>query len=416
MVGGAEQRLTVAISGREKDATRFGYACWVTHVPLKGTSVPLGTMTVGDHVGQGGFGVVHKATLAGINQTFAVKFLHPSIGNDDMETATKRFLREAEVLFKLRHPHIVPIYGVGEYEGRPYILMEHFEGMNLFTARPFVNRASPEMVLPFIEFIGGALAYAHANNVVHRDIKPQNLMTVKGDARVLDFGVAGLLDPKGERFTKSSEAVAGDAFSAPELTENPMLIDPKCDIYSLGACWYWLLTGFSPKGVNWESKLRSSVTAPLSYERVLLRCLAQADKRYASAGELVEDVRALRRGEPPSQSPHDLTDDQARVLGVIVGSCPARADTAAMYIIEQEIGSRQTRLRTSVALRGLLSSGMIEERQEHDSYNQSTYAVYRPLDPGASWVARNIQRIEDLLRPIEKVPVAATAFDDDIPF
>lgn len=383
--------------------------------PPPGTSVQLGKLIVGEQLGVGGFGVVHVATLEGVNLEFAVKFLSPSIGNDDIETATKRFFREAEVLFRLRHPHIVPIYGVGEHEGRPYILMEYFTGMNLAAARR-VGQPTPEIVLPFIEYVGGALAYAHQCGIVHRDIKPQNLMTLRGDARVLDFGVAALLDPKGERFTKSSDAVAGDAFSAPELTENPQLLDPRCDIYSLGACWYWLLTGMSPRGVNWESNLRSSVTISQSYERVLLRCLAQADKRYTSATELVEDVCALRRGDAPSQSPHDLTDDQARVLGVIVGACPTSTHSVALYAIEQEIGGRQTRLRTSLALRGLLRGHMIEEQKEQ-SYNDSEpFSVYRPLDAGAAWAERNLARIEELIRPTETKQALGGADSDDIPF
>jgi serine/threonine protein kinase len=381
-----------------------------------GTSIQLGKLTVGELLGEGGFGVVHKATLEGINMTFAVKFLHPSIGNDDIVGAAKRFLREAEVLFRFRHQHIVPIYGVGEHEGRPYILMEYFPGMNLVKARQAVGSPTPDSILPFVEFVGSALSYAHQNNVVHRDIKPQNLMTTKGDARVLDFGVAGLLDPKGERFTKSSDAVAGDAFSAPELTETPMLIDPRCDIYSLGACWYWLLTGTSPKGVNWESKLRASTTIAQAYERVLLRCLAQSDKRYASAAELVDDVRALRRGAAPSQSPHDLSDDQARVLGVIVGACPTSMQNVALYGIEQEIGGRQSRLRTSLALRGLLARNLIEEEAEQSDYNREPYSVYKPLDPGATWAEQNLLRIEELMRSPDPFTATPSAATDEIPF
>lgn len=384
--------------------------------PQQGASIQLGKLIVGEQLGVGGFGVVHKATLDGINMTFAVKFLHPSIGNDDADGAAKRFFREAELLFRFRHPHIVPIYGVGEHEGRPYILMEYFPGMNLVRARQAAGKLLPEQVLPFIEFVAGALSYAHQNNVVHRDIKPQNLMTLKGDARVLDFGVAGLLDPNGERFTKSSDAVAGDAFSAPELTEKPMLIDPRCDIYSLGACWYWLLTGTSPKGVNWESKLRGSVTMQQAYERVLLRCLDQADRRYASAGELVDDVRALRRGGAPSQSPHDLTDDQARVLGVIVGACPTSNQSVALYGLEQEIGGRQTRLRTSLALRGLLQKRMINEESEQNEFATEPYSIYKPLDLGMEWAERNLLRIEELLGSTETIAAGTAGDSDDIPF
>ena len=387
----------------------------MARVSHKGMSIQLGKMIVGEQLGQGGFGVVHKVVLSGINMTFAVKFLHPSMGNDDREVAKKRFFREAELLFRFRHSHIVPIYGVGEHDGRPYILMEYFPGRNLIGARQIAGQPDPQIVLPFIEKVGGALGYAHTSNVVHRDIKPQNLMTRRGDARVLDFGVAALMDPAGERFTRTSDAVAGDAFSAPELTENPKLIDPRCDIYSLGACWFWLLTGMSPKGLNWESKLRASANISKPYEQVILRCLDQADRRYPTAGDLVADVRALHRGETPSQSPHDLTDDQARVLGVIVGACPTSLESVSFYNIEQAIGNRQSRIRTSIALRRIIALKMVQEEQMEDGYNNGPFNVYRPLPTGAEWAERNLSRIEELERLPEALNVVISA-DDDIPF
>jgi hypothetical protein len=167
--------------------------------------------------------------------------------------------------------------------------------------------------------------------------------------------------------------------------------------------------------LNWESKLRGSVTIPQPYERVLLRCLDQAEKRYASATELAEDVRALRRGEAPSASPHDLTDDQSRVLGVVVGACATSAQTVSLYGIEQEVGDRQTRLRTSLALRGLLSRKLIEETLEQEGYD-GPFSVYKPLDAGAEWAERNLIRIEELTRVAEAPTTPSSAEFDEIPF
>ncbi len=376
-------------------------------------TLQLGRLTVGARLGIGGFGVVHKATLEGIGLTFAVKLLNPSPFNEDLAAATKRFFREAEVLFRLRHEFIVPIYGVGEHEGRPYILMEYFNGMNLAEARDKHGQPSPESVLPFIERAAAALSYAHRLGVVHRDIKPQNLMTIKGDARVLDFGVAGLVDPAGQRFTRTADAVGGDAYSAPELSDNGKLIDPRCDIYSLGACWYWLLTGLTPRGVNWESNLRkSAATVTQPYERVVLRCLEQVERRYATADELLKDVQALSRGDEPAQSPHELNDDEARVLGVIVGACPTPADHVSFFKIEQELGDRQTRLRSSVGMRGLRARQFIEEAVEPGDFGDPTM-VYKPSDAGFTWASRHVARLDELLKPVPRAPVS---FDDEIPF
>jgi serine/threonine protein kinase len=112
----------------------------------------------------------------------------------------ERFIQEAEILIKLRHPYITPIYGIGEFDGRPYILMEYFPGLNLQGARQKFGSPNPSKVLPFIEYVGSALEHAHSQNIIHRDIKPTNLLTTRGDARVVDFGIAYVMDP--ERTTR----------------------------------------------------------------------------------------------------------------------------------------------------------------------------------------------------------------------
>lgn len=383
--------------------------------PTPGNTIPLGRLTVGEKLGEGGFGVVHVATLDGIDGNFAIKFLDPSSFNEDKEGARKRFLREANVLFRLRHPHIAAIYGVGEHEQKPYILMERFHGFSLDAARK-MGTPDPMLVLPFIEFIADALAHAHSKNVVHRDIKPSNLMTTKGDARILDFGVAGLLDPGGERFTRTSSAVAGDVFSAPELTETPKLIDPRCDLFSLGACWFWLLTGTAPKGKNWESRLRAAVKVERAYEDVMMRCLDQPENRYPTGAELAKDIRALRAGQHVQHHVGDLSDDEAQLLGVIQAGSPSDLDKMSFYRIEQELQGRLTRLRAVVALQALQRRAFLHDESQHDSMNDDPYKVYWPTDTGSRWAAANLARIEELeakTRPAR--PVAAPA-DDDIPF
>ena len=159
------------------------------HLMMDAANVPerlkLGELSIGENIGRGGFGVVHKARLAHLEMDFAIKFLDPSPFNSDKAAASARFLREAEVLLRLRHPYIVPIYGVGEHDGRPYILMEFFPGFDLHRARDEHGTPEPRAVLAFIEFIAAGLAHAHEQGVIHRDIKPSNLMTLRwgGGAR-----------------------------------------------------------------------------------------------------------------------------------------------------------------------------------------------------------------------------------------
>jgi serine/threonine protein kinase len=381
-----------------------------------GTAFSLGKITVGEKLGEGGFGIVYVATLEGIDLEFAIKFLDPSPFNQAGDAPRKRFLREANLLFRFRHPSIVPIYGVGEHKGKPYILMERFRGFNLHEARDRGSKPDPLLVLPFLEIVADGLTHAHERNVVHRDIKPSNLMTVKGDARILDFGVAGLLDPNGERFTRTTSAVAGDVFSAPELTDNPKLIDPRCDVYSLGACWFWLLTGTAPKGKNWESKLRASVKVERGYEDVLMRCLDQPENRYSSAKELAADVRALRQGDKPRATSNDLTDDQARILGILEAGCPSTLDNMSFYKIEQELQGRMTRLRSVVALRSLVKRAFVHEETKQEVYDDTHFKVYRPSTDGSDWAEKNIARIEELNEVAVPPPSEMSTPGDDIPF
>ena len=384
-----------------------------------GTKIPLGEITIGKLLGEGGFGIVHEATITGIKFNFAIKFLDPSPFNSDPAAARARFFHEAEVLFKLRHPRIVAIYGLGEHEGRPFILMERFFGLDLHQARESGGTPDPEAVLPFFGFMADALGHAHSKDVVHRDIKPRNLMTIRGDGRVLDFGIAALIDPDGSRLTRTGGTCVGDAFSAPELIENPRLRDPRCDVYSLGACWFWLLTGKVPKGLNWEAALRSTVTVSRDYERVLLRCLDQPDARYATMGELASEIRALRAGEMPRASEDALTDEDVLVLGVIASACPTPLEVASFYHVEQELKGATTRLALGVAYRRLVRFKLIATATDTD-HNGNESMVLRLSSQGEQWTESNQKRIAALmqsLQPAQAAPATTvTLGDDEIPF
>jgi len=271
---------------------------------LVGQSVPFGNITVGDFIAKGGFGVVHKASIAGVRFPFAVKFLDPHPFNPNVESARARFFQEAETLFRLRHPNIVAIYGVGTHtDGRPYILMENFEGVNLSQAKE-TGGVDSSAALAYVEMFAAGLCHAHSMGVVHRDITPRNLMIRTDEfgthtARVLDFGIAAALDPEGARLTRTGGTCVGDTFSAPELIADPRQRNSSCDVYSLGACWLWLLTGHAGKGLGWSEALHHTV--PPDYARVVLSCLRPLEER-CSMGELLKCVRALVNGASPATS------------------------------------------------------------------------------------------------------------------
>ena len=297
-----------------------------THGEINPTmELRFGKIVLGEMLGKGGFGDVYAASVEHVDFPFAVKILNPSPFQSELAEAHPRFLREAGALFQLRHRHIIAIYGVGEHEGKPYILMEHFDGKNLVQARDdHGGDFPPAPLVPFILRIAEALAYAHSENVVHRDIKPSNLMTSKGDARVLDFGIAVRTDSEINRLTRTGGTVHGGGFCAPELDSHPRDLDPKCDVYSLGACWFWLITGSTPKGMDWGAFLGSDV--PSDYKAVLLRCLAPAADRYTMS-DLVKELKLLQAGDRPDAGLDVMTDDDILILSVIRSVEPGMSPT-----------------------------------------------------------------------------------------
>ena len=393
---------------------RYTAPAMATNQEFVEARVPLGEIRVGAFIGRGGFGSVHEASISGVAVLFAINVLDPSPFARNPEAARARFFQEADLLFRLRHPHIIAIYGVGEHEGRPFILMERFKGRDLNRAR---ERQAPsaEKVLPFIERVAMAVGYAHSQGVVHRDIKPANLMAARGDARVLDFGIATALDPDGARLTRTGDTCVGDAYSAPELIESPRLTDPRCDVFSLGACWFWLLTGRAPKGLNFEQALRSSVKVSTDYERVLLRCLDQPEARYPSMDELAVDLQALKSGDTPAAGRESPNEDDTLVFAIIANACPEDSDSIIFYRIEQELAGAMRRLSLTVSIGRLLRIGLIERF----SSNGTQYRVTRD---GSAWMEAHERQLDAVLTAHESRVAASQArqtrgdAEVDVPF
>lgn len=377
----------------------------------------MGTITLAESLGKGGYGEVFKATLNPFERQFAVKLLDPSPFHSDPEKARKRFIREAEILMDLRHPNITPVYGVGEHDGRPYILMEYFEGFNLHQARERVGPPDASELLPFLEFITQALGHAHQKGIIHRDIKPSNLLTRRGDARVVDFGIAQIMDPDGNRLTKTGGTPVGDAYAAPELVDNPRLLDPRCDVYSLGACWFWILTGTTPRGRNWEAALRSVKGMTKQYEAVVLKALEQLDKRYQNTEEFLRDIRALKTGAGPEASRStDLEDDAALLLGVVFSQYAPEEEPTSVYRVEQELSGHLNRFALGMALTTLKRRGFVEAQSIVDDWGNSWQAL-SVSQFGQEWLESERARVEALIHAMhEKKGEKDSVVEDDIPF
>ena len=270
-------------------------------------------------LGSGGMGVVYKAEDARLGRSVALKFLPDEVSPDHQ--AVDRFRREARAASRLNHPHICVIHEIDEHEGRCFIVMELLEGQTLksFISRKRVNNGR---LLEIGMQVADALDAAHAKSIVHRDIKPANIfVTVHGEAKVLDFGLAKVSRPvstaadaePGASETVSLSTAPGLIvgtvdYMAPEQLEGDA-VDARTDLYALGLVLYEMATGVNPfHGHSPTSTianilkeelppvLQLNPQVPYELGRILQKCLRKRkEERYASARDLAVDLAAVRR-------------------------------------------------------------------------------------------------------------------------
>jgi serine/threonine-protein kinase len=204
----------------------------------------IGHYDIVAELGRGGMGVVYKGHEPALNRYVAIKMLSPALAHD--ESVKERFLREARSMAALNDPHIIQIYFIGETEGQPYFAMEFVEGESLSTFLKREGRMSPEAAARAIYQTALGLATAHDKGVVHRDIKPGNLMlNARGQIKIADFGIAYSTTDLSKKLTSTGEFVGTPGYLSPEVcTGQP--VDIRSDIFSLGIVFFELLTGRMP--------------------------------------------------------------------------------------------------------------------------------------------------------------------------
>ncbi|NUS96038.1 MAG: serine/threonine protein kinase, partial [Gemmatimonadaceae bacterium] len=196
-------------------------------------------------IGRGGMSVVYRARDMRLNRTVAIKVLPPELAYDP--AIRTRFTREAQTSAQLSHANIVPIYDVGERDGLAYFVMGMVTGGNLAEHLAREPRQPIEEVRRLLCEIADALAYAHVRGVIHRDIKPDNILldADRGRAMVTDFGIARAMEA-GTRLTLTGIAVGTPTYMSPEQALGEREVDGRSDIYSLGVVAYEMLTGRVP--------------------------------------------------------------------------------------------------------------------------------------------------------------------------
>ena len=273
----------------------------------------IGPYRIIEQLGQGGMATVFKAYHASLDRYVALKALHPAFNEDT--TFEARFQREARVVAKLEHPHIVPVYDYAEHEKRPYLVMKYIEGDTL-KARLSEGPLSSEEIAKVVDTVGSALAYAHRHGVLHRDIKPSNVLVSKdGEMYLADFGLARIA--QSAESTLSSDMIMGTPqYISPEQALGKTDLDGRTDIYSFGVMLYEMVVGQVPFSADTPfSVIHDHIYTPLplphvvnpsvpeSVERVLLKSLAKdrAD-RYGDVTAMMHAFKgAWRQAGVPMQ-------------------------------------------------------------------------------------------------------------------
>ena len=263
---------------------------------------------VESEIGRGGMAVVYAASDVRLQRAVALKVLPPDMAF--RSEIRERFVREAQTAARLNHPHIVPIYAVHEQAGLVCFAMSLVQGESLAARIAREPRASFDFVAEVLEQVADALAYAHANGIVHRDIKPDNILLDResGRAMVTDFGIARAAE-SGARLTQAGIAVGTPAFMSPEQATGERDVDGRSDVYSLGVVGYLLLAGRLPfEAATTPAMLVKHVSetpppirrvrpeAPPVLVELLEKCLAKrpAD-RWENALTLRDALRRARR-------------------------------------------------------------------------------------------------------------------------
>src|SRR5690606_8840729 len=280
-------------------------------------------------LGRGGMAEVYLARDLLLDRPVAVKVLFPALATD--AGFVERFRREAQAAANLQHPNIVSVFDWGEANGTYFIVMEYVEGQTLAEMIHQEGRLHPDRAAEITHDIAAALGFAHRNRVVHRDVKPGNvLITRDGGVKVADFGIArALSDSTDQNLTKTGSVMGTATYFSPEQARGAPG-DPRSDIYSLGVVLYEMITGRPPFGGDnavaiaykhvQENPLpprQIDPSLPDTLEAITLKCLAKNPaNRYPTAQDLRADLRRYLDGsrimaEPVLSPPYDPGATQA---------------------------------------------------------------------------------------------------------
>jgi serine/threonine protein kinase len=365
--------------------------------PRRGEQVlKLGRYEVVRELGKGAMGIVYLAKDPLIGRLVALKTIRPAAHADDDETREfqQRFIREAQAAGILNHPAIVTVHDIGQDEGSgtSFIAMEYVEGQNIKEVLQQGRALTFEQIADIVSQVADALDFAHSKGIVHRDVKPANIILLDGNrAKITDFGIAKIASSSAN-LTSTGQFLGTPNYMAPEQIKGAP-VDGRTDLFSLGICLYEMLTRRKPFGGDSLTSISYKIVhepfpplheinpqIPDGFEDVVARCLAkEPGKRYQRGKELGSALRAVMRGERPPAEP--LFAEET----VVTRDIPARGDRVPTVEIPFPEAEEATPLPSTTRPVGQVerqaSSPVVEQRQARTPAAPHASVLRRRISP-----------------------------------
>lgn len=271
----------------------------------------LGDFRLEKKLGQGGMGTVYLATQVSLDRKVALKTLSPELAKN--ETFVKRFLRESRSMAKLQHQNVVQVYAADSFKNIYFAALEFVDGCSMQDWQKKLGKLSVGDALHVVMVAADALRHAHSLNMIHRDVKPDNiLVTAKGMVKVADFGLAKALDDEDMSMTQTGTGLGTPLYMAPEQARNAKHVDQRSDIYALGCTLYHFLTGALPFTGNdtlevimakekgtFKSARKLNPEVPERLDLMIDKMLAKdPNLRYADCDAVIKDLAGLNLDNP----------------------------------------------------------------------------------------------------------------------